>query len=473
MEENTFKFSAKPELTRFYCGLDVHKHELSVCIYAYDESWHEFTKSTVFSTDNQGLTNFWNFVRKFKPVAFGMEATGIYHHIIVKLLDQKRYSSRWNYRIVVSNPADISSLPGHQKNDKLDATKIARYLAKGLIKDGTPVIEILEDLKAIFRMAAKIETQMTALKNRIKKTLDRAGIRARCFNLKYDWVTSLLYCFTGYTGTFGNFLTDLDKTHPELNKHKNIIQKNISYLVPYSDFSLTHAQKAIIRQYLVELDFLASRKILVSVEVDQIMASAMGLRDAAQRLSEIPGISAFSAVWILAETGSIEQYPNVRCFLSYCGVCPRVVSSAGKVFFAHCSRHSDKYLRTIFYNSAVVLCNLTKKSSLLKDYANRVRNRKSNRAQKLVYSIVAAKIARIVYHLLKTGDSYLSYPDVSQTIHSTDSPFTISELKAIKRAGKCLKRVEAISNIGFLGNRSKILSKELEKALKWKKNDAS
>ncbi|MHA1688278.1 MAG: transposase, partial [Promethearchaeota archaeon] len=33
-------------------------------------------------------------------------------------------------------------------------------------------------------------------------------------------------------------------------------------------------------------------------------------------------------------------------FSACCGCCPRVVSSAGKVYSAHVSRHSNKFLRT-------------------------------------------------------------------------------------------------------------------------------
>jgi len=472
MEQNEFKFSANPSLTRFYCGLDVHKHELSVCIYAYDESWHEFTKSNVFTTDNQGLSNFWNFVRKFKPIAFGMEATGIYHHVIVKFLTNKRSDSRWNYRILVSNPADIASLPGHRKFDKLDALKIAQYLAKGLLKDGAPIIEILEDLKALFRMAAKLEVQMTAIKNRIRKTLDRAGIRARCFDFKIDWTRIFLYCYTGYSGTMGSFIDEYGEKYPELQKHHNVIVKHTAELLSYGDFSLTHTQRSIIRQYLVELDFIDSKKQLIGVEVDKIMEESMGLRDAAQRLSEIPGISAFSAVWMLAELGPIQQYPNVRCFLSYCGLCPGTRSSANKVFFAHITRHSDKYLRTIFFNAAVVLCNLTKKPSLLKEYAQRVRQRKSSRAQKLVYLIVASKIARVVYFLLKSGEKYQPYPEIAEINQPSRTGFSVSDAKTIKRAIRCLARINCIEELGIIKERAKILAEEMDKALIKKKSAA-
>lgn len=48
---------------------------------------------------------------------------------------------------------------------------------------GQPIIEVIEDLKVIFRMVLKIERNRTALRNCIKKTLDRADIRPKGFDL--------------------------------------------------------------------------------------------------------------------------------------------------------------------------------------------------------------------------------------------------------------------------------------------------
>lgn len=68
-------------------------------------------------------------------------------------------------RYCCGNPSDAAGLPGRQKNDKIDAEHLAVYLSKGLLKDGKPIIQAIEDLKMIFRMANQIEKNCTALKN--------------------------------------------------------------------------------------------------------------------------------------------------------------------------------------------------------------------------------------------------------------------------------------------------------------------
>ncbi|RLI64930.1 MAG: hypothetical protein DRO88_05905, partial [Promethearchaeia archaeon] len=67
-----------------------HKYEITASIYARDRSNTEFVKTEVFQTDLQGLTQFFGFVRKYRPLIFAMEATGIYHHSIVQFLEEQR-----------------------------------------------------------------------------------------------------------------------------------------------------------------------------------------------------------------------------------------------------------------------------------------------------------------------------------------------------------------------------------------------
>ena len=147
MEELEFKFSVDWTKSAFYCGLDVHKYEIAVALYSQDDSCSDFLKTSTFSTDSKGLQQMWSFVKKYRPTAFAMEATGIYHHIPFKFLYEKRSQVHWPFKILIVNPADASGLPGRRKADKIDAEHLAKYLAKGLLGPGQPIIEVLEDLK--------------------------------------------------------------------------------------------------------------------------------------------------------------------------------------------------------------------------------------------------------------------------------------------------------------------------------------
>ena len=472
MEEVEFKFSVDWTKPAFFCGLDVHKYELAVAVYSKDDSQSEFLKTNVFSTDSAGLRMFWQFVKKYKPQSFVMEATGIYHHVIFRFLQKMRTKVHWPFKILVINPADATGIPGRQKFDRIDAENLAKYLSMGLFRNGKPIIEVLEDLKAIFRSASRIEKDRTALKNRVKKTLDRVGIRPKGLNLNHEWVREFLHHYIEQNLSLGECLNEIIADKNILKGHRNKILKNLKQFIPYFEFSLTSAQNALIRQDLVELDFKTARKSILAIEIDQMMLDRPGLRQRAHVLSSIPGISPFSAVWILAEIGNIQQFPTKRQLLAYCGCCPRVVSSAGKVYSAHISRHSNSYLRTIFYNAAVVTCNLLKKDSALKEYAMQVSKRKGVYSMKLVYCIVAAKIVKIVHAILR--DNVVFRPDQGRTLsmrapsHGGDD-FTIADRKLIRRARNSLKRVDEVANIGLLGEHSIKLAEQLDCVLQRKK----
>jgi len=471
MEKVEFKFSVDWTKPVFFCGLDVHKYELAVAVYSKDDTQSEFLKTDVFSTDSAGLKRFWHFVKKFRPSGFVMEATGIYHHVIFRFLQDMRAKVHWPFKIVVVNPADASGIPGRQKFDRIDAENLARYLSMGLFKNGKPIIEVLEDLKAIFRTASRIEKDRTALKNRIKKTLDRVGIRPKGLNLNHEWVREFLHHFIEENSSLGECLNEISANKNILKGYRNKIFKNLEKFIPYFEFSLSSAQKAIIRQDLVELDFKTARKSLLAIEVDQMMLDRPGLRRRAQVLASIPGISPFSAVWILAEIGNIQEFPSKKQLLAYCGCCPRVVSSAGKVYSAHISRHSNSYLRTIFYNAAVVTCNLVKKDSVLKEYASHIKNRKAQYSMKLVYCIVAAKIVKILYAILR--DDVIFEPDHGRSLFKQTGScgkydFAVSDRKLIRRARNSLKRVNEVMNIGLLGEYSIKLAVQLDSVLQRK-----
>lgn len=470
MEATTFKFSVDLAQHRYFCGLDVHKHECTAAIYAHDDSLHEFVKECVFNTDASGFANFWNFAKKYKPHGFVMEATGIFHHVVVHFLEQKQREMKWVFEIVIVNPADTAALPGHPKNDKIDAKNLARYLAKGLLVGGKLPIGVLEDMKAIFRMGIKIEQQRTALKNRIIKVLDRAGIRLTDFNLNLEWTRAVLVQIIQNKGSFGDLFSGIEADSHPLRPYLTFIRKAMPKLQPFFAVTLTSAQSMLIRQNLVELEFQTARKILLALEVDKIMIGRPGLRESAELLHSIPGISPYGAAWILAEIGDIKHYYSARAFQSYCGCCPNTKATANKVFFSHINRHSNAYLRLLFTQAAQVVCNLVKKDSALKSYATRMASKKGQYSMKLAHSIVAAKICKVAYAVLRDRAPFHDQTHAKKRLISQNGGFTVLEMKALRRARNNLKRVAELNSIGLLGEDALKLAEGLDDVLQGKKN---
>ena len=454
--------------------MDVHKYEIAAAICAAQAFMSKIVSTTIFSADADGMKQFWNYIKKYRPLGFAMEATGIYHHMPFEFLQQKQDAAKWEYKIVVVNPSDAAGLPGRPKYDKIDAQNLAIYLSKGLLTNGKPISKITENLKAIFRTAHRIERDRTALKNRIKKILDTAGIRPKRFNIETQWASHFLYHFIEHDGTLGSFLKEINSQNHPMYTYKRVLHKNMEYFTPYLSYSLNSVQKALIRHFLVELDFKTSSKILLSVEVEQLIAHHPGLRRDAYNLSTIPGISPFTATWILAEIGNINQFTNRRKFASYCGCCPRVVSSAGKVYSAHTNKHSNKYLRTIFYQAAMVLAYFTKKPSVLKEYAECILSRKRGNSSKYALSIIAAKINKIVFAILRDKTPFSPEIIKEQLLQKDLEPqndFSIVERRLLRIARNSLERVsnmEKADKLGLLGDEARTLAEEFSLILQGK-----
>ncbi len=467
MENDDFKFSEDWATAQFACGIDVHKHQLAVTIYARDDAGMEFEKHEVFRNDQAGLECLWQFAAKYRPTGFAMEATGVYHHALANLLAARQVDCGWAFEVVIANPADARGIPGRQKYDRVDALTIARLYTAGVLKSNTLVVPALEDLKAIFRAAARLETDRTALKNRIKKTLDRAGVRPAGLNLNTEWVRAFLYFLTDYQGTVGDALAKCAGSDGPIPKHGAKVAKNASKFAPYASVMLSPTQQALVRQDLVELEFKTSRKALLALQVDLVLMARPGLRQMAGHLASVPGISPFSAAWLLAEIGPIARYPSARAFLSFCGCCPRIVESAGHIYSAHITRRSNKHVRTIFYMAAMVVCNLIHEASALKSYATRVIAAKGPKRRKLALMIVAAKLARITFGILQNPAPFspdLAHPH-QRNNEGVGGSFCVADRHVLRKAKRCLIRAGEILNDNVLTADMQRLSSALDAAL--------
>jgi len=463
-----FEFSEDLDNTRFHCGIDVHKHQITIAIIGKDDSGCEKVVEETFATTTAGLAHFWGFTSKYKPVSFSMEATNVYHHVVVTFLDEKKKDATWVYSIIIASPPDVAGIPGRQKFDAADAKALARYAAAGLLKSGHEVNVPMEDMRALFRSAMQVETERTRLKNRIKKTLDRGGFRPVGLDFNANWSRDFVYQLTNHDGTIGGFYDRCVGKQSPIPEHATAVARNKPKLEPFFDIKLSPGQLALVRQEMVELEFKTTRKAMLSVEIDRIICSRPGLRQKIHNISSMPGLSPYSAAWLVAEIGDVTRFPDVRPFLAYCGCCPRVMSTDKKVYSTHITRKSNKFIRTMLYNAAMVVSVATKQESALKVYANRIVLRKRHRGMKLAFTIIAAKMARIIYAIMRDGSSFS--PDLAQPRHpaSTDQDglLTITDKKLLNRAKNVLARVGALEQLKGIAANAAYFADALDKVLR-------
>ena len=67
----------------------------------------------------------------------------------------------------------------------------------------------------------------------------------------------------------------------------------------------------------------------------------------AKLLMSIPGISFYSALFILSEIGDINRFPDSGHLVSYAGLAPSTRSSGNKVYHGPITKQGSSYLRWI------------------------------------------------------------------------------------------------------------------------------
>lgn len=121
-----------------------------------------------------------------------------------------------------------------------------------------------------------------------------------------------------------------------------------------------------------------------------------------QRLQAIPGVGPAIAATILAESPGIERFRSARQFAAYCGLVPRVRSSAGKAKHGHITRSGPRDLRWAL-GMAVMVGQFNKQPT---PQGLMYRRKKKRKPARVALCAAANKLARIVYVMLARGESY-------------------------------------------------------------------
>ena len=117
-------------------------------------------------------------------------------------------------------------------------------------------------------------------------------------------------------------------------------------------------------------------------------------------LKTIPGIGKILSLTILYEIHSVDRFPSVGQFISYCRLVKCAHTSAGKSYGTGGAKIGNAHLRWAFGEAAVLLI---RESTEAKSFVDRM-TKKHGKAKAI--SILAAKVARTVYHMLRRRQAF-------------------------------------------------------------------
>lgn len=290
------------------CGLDVHKANVVASIGGINVK-EETRKFLTLTSELQQLRGW---LKNEGVTHVAMESTSVYWKPVYNILEE-------DFEILLVNASHVKNVPG-RKTDKADSRWLTKLLLSGLLKGSFIPPRDIREMRDLFRYKRKLQSLITAEKNRFQKILEDANIKLG------DYISDIF----GVSGTaITNSIID-GVSHPivlaELagNRLKASKEQLISALTgkinTHHRFMLKTIRKSIAQtQGLMEE---------VEQQIDEHLASH---QIAMELLQTIPGIGKESAGAILSEIGDdMSAFPSAHHLASWAGISPGNNESAGK-----------------------------------------------------------------------------------------------------------------------------------------------
>jgi transposase len=126
-------------------------------------------------------------------------------------------------------------------------------------------------------------------------------------------------------------------------------------------------------------------------------------QEAGRRLMEIPGVGPLAATAALAKVPDASVFRSARDFVAWLGLTPRQDGTGGKQRSGGISKQGDRTLRQLLIMGARSRLNRVRVCGTTDPW---LRDLMARRPVKIVVVALAAKMARVIWALLKTGERY-------------------------------------------------------------------
>lgn len=289
---------------------------------------------------------------------------------------------------LLAHPAKAKLMMGNiHKTDKLDAQGLATLLYLGKLPSVWIPSTQVRDERELPRTRMAFAKHRTMLKNRIRSTLAKYALSL---------------------GLDGDIFSP--KWRPSLEA---ALQR------------LPAETERCLRQHLQLLDALQHHIRELEDRISQRIQDSPSLR----LIQSVPGPAEVLAIVIDRELGSIDRFPSPHHFASYCGLVPRLSSSAGRAHYGRMVRQCNTYLKWAFIEAANVVVAHRHHPNWRRSYVvhlyERARRRKGHSVS---VGALARYLAESTYWVLKKGEPYRQPPHWQR--HNIKSPVSLSRKQA-------------------------------------------
>jgi transposase len=331
--------------TEYHCGIDLHAREMYVCLMNRE--------GKILLHCRIRKNDFEYFLKRVEP----------YRHDLTVVCE---CTFNWYWLADACYEADIEFVLAHalylchihggkNKNDRIDSMKLAHLLRSNMIPPAYVYPSARRPLRALLRQRMSYVWQRATLLTQLSMNQTAEGLKPVLVGGRNrdPWEQRLLE----------------QHTHPH---HRLAASCHVDLVRAY-DTQIERLESEIEREARKHQE--REWKLLLSV----------------------PGIGRVLAMTILYEMDTVDRFPTVKDFVSYCRLVKGSVASAGRIKGLTGAKMGNPYLRWAFGEAAVIG---KRNHAKLTPYAGRL---VSKHGKYKGNAILACKLGRAVYFMLQKG----------------------------------------------------------------------
>lgn len=369
------------------CGVDVHKSFLVATIIKTTSEVQPSYQKKRFSTFNNSILEFkqWLLDNSCRDVC--MESTGKYWVPVFNLLEDE-------LNVTIANPKWVKAVKGN-KDDTKDSKWIGDLFRLGLVPGSYIPCKPIRILREFTRYRYKLTSCRSSEKNRFQNALTVC-------NVALDSVVSDIFGKSA-TSVIDYLLEQSDNSinHEEISSRllRSLKKKSESVIESIEGYQMTESQKYRMRLVHAHMDYITSTISDIDSMIDSLVEP---YENAVQLLCTIPGVDRNSAITIISEIGTdMTQFSNSKRLCCWAGLTPGNNESAGKKKSVRITR-AGVYLKP----TLVQVAHAAVKSNKSPYYKAKYERIMKRRGKKRAIIAVARMILTAIYHMLSTGEAW-------------------------------------------------------------------
>lgn len=400
------------------CGVDVHKSFFIATIITTTSDIQPNYSRKRFSTFNNDILRFADWLKENNCNDVCMESTGKYWIPVFNILESK------NINVTIANPKWVKAVKGN-KDDKKDSKWIGDLFRLGLVPGSFIPPKPIRILREFTRYRYKLVSMKSSEKNRFQNAFTVC-------NVGLDSVVSDMF------GKSATLITDYLLSEETFNPEycvsllqRSLKKKADSVLISIEGYQISKEQKLRMNIIRSHLTYIENSVKYLDDTIDSMVAPYESL---ITLMCTIPGIERKSAINVISEIGNdVSLFGSSKRLCSWAGLTPGNNESAGKKKSVRISR-AGVYLKP----ALVEIAHSAVKSTKNPYYKNKYEKLVKRRGKKRAIIAIARMILTAIYSMLSTGEVW--NPCDLFKFDMPDELKAKQEAKAIKQAVKFLEQ---------------------------------